>query len=105
MQKLPVYRTYQCAICHASAEPVSGDDLNSCGVDFERNRYEWNAVLAAKDSDGDKSSNGYELSDSNGDGTLDPGLTIERGNPGDAANTPSAVDRSTWGILKSLFED
>jgi hypothetical protein len=103
MQKLPVYRTYQCTICHASSRPVAGNDLNKFGVDFKSNGQVWNAALAAKDSDGDAFTNGVELGDENGDGI--PEISIERSNPGDPLNTPNSVDRSTWGILKSLFED
>jgi hypothetical protein len=103
MQKLPLYRTYRCAICHKSSQPVSGQDLNVFGVDFRSNAYLWNAALAAKDSDEDGFRNGLELGDENGDGV--PEIAVERSNPGDPFNTPNSVDRSTWGILKSLFED
>ena len=103
MKKLPVYRTYRCAICHKSAQPVSGQDLNAFGVDFRSNSFEWNYALASKDSDADGFRNGLELGDENGDGI--PEIAVERSNPGDPLNTPNSVDRSTWGILKSLFED
>ncbi len=103
MKRLPVYRTYQCTICHESSRPLTGDDLNNFGVDFNNNARAWNSTLAAKDSDKDGFRNGVELGDENGDGIAEVG--IERSNPGDPLNTPNSVDRSTWGILKSLFED
>ena len=59
--------------------------------------------IAVKDSDLDGFSNGLELGDEDGDGI--PEIGIERSNPGDPLNTPSSVDRETWGLIKSLFED
>jgi hypothetical protein len=102
MLSLPVYKHYQCLLCHNTAAPVSAD-LNAFGNDFKKNGYTWNAALAMKDSDGDGFPNGDELGDANGDGIAD--VSIERSNPGDRLNTPNSVNRSTWGILKSLFED
>ena len=63
MRSLPVYRRYRCLLCHRSATPVSGQDLNSFGADFKKNGYAWNATLALKDSDGDSYPNGDELGD------------------------------------------
>jgi hypothetical protein len=102
MKSLPVYKHYRCLLCHNSANPMSAD-LNSFGTDFKKNGYAWNSTLAVKDSDGDGFPNGDELGDANGDGVAEIGL--ERSNPGDRLNTPNSVLRSTWGILKSLFED
>jgi hypothetical protein len=104
MRALPVYKHYRCALCHTTANPVAGSaSLNSFGVDFQTNGYKWNATLAAEDSDGDGYSNGMELGDDNGDGT--PNTSFERSNPGDRYNTPNSVDKQTWGVIKSLFED
>ncbi|MFA4948443.1 MAG: hypothetical protein WC674_08065 [Candidatus Krumholzibacteriia bacterium] len=102
MRSLPVYRRYKCLICHKSAAPVSAD-LNSFGSDFRKNGYSWNIALALKDSDGDGYPNGDEIGDGNGDGVPDVGL--EYSNPGDPMNVPNSIDRGTWGILKSLFEE
>jgi hypothetical protein len=102
MRSLPVYKHYKCLLCHNTATPVSAD-LNPFGTDFKKNGYTWNNALAVKDSDGDGFPNGDELGDENGDGVPDVG--IERSNPGDMLNTPNSINRSTWGILKSLFED
>jgi hypothetical protein len=102
MRSLPVYRHYKCLLCHKSAAPVSAD-LNSFGFDFKKNGYSWNNAFALKDSDGDGYPNGEELGDTNGDGDADVGF--ERSNPGDPMNVPNSIDRGTWGILKSLFEE
>lgn len=102
MRSLPVYRHYRCLLCHKSSAPVSAD-LNSFGIDFKKNGYSWNNALAVKDSDGDGYPNGDELGDENGDGDAEVGF--EYSNPGDPMNMPNSIDRGTWGILKSLFED
>jgi hypothetical protein len=102
MRSLPVYRHYKCLLCHKSYTPVSAD-LNTFGLDFKKNGYSWNNALAVKDSDGDGYPNGDEIGDKNGDGEADVGF--EYSNPGDPMNVPNSIDRGTWGILKSLFED
>ena len=102
MRSLPVFRHYRCLLCHKSAAPVSAD-LNSFGSDFKKNGYSWNNALALKDSDGDGYPNGDEIGDGDGDGTADVGF--EYSNPGDPMNVPNSIDRGTWGILKSLFEE
>ncbi len=103
MRSLPVYRHYKCLLCHKSAAPTSSGDLNSFGSDFRKNGYAWNNALAVKDSDGDGYPNGHEIGDENGDGTAEVGF--EYSNPGDPMNIPNSIDRGTWGILKSLFEE
>ena len=104
MSKLPVYERYQCALCHTVAEPVNGNaPLNAFGSDFHANGDKWDSVLAAKDSDGDTFSNGFELGDEDGDGTSS--ITIERSNPGDNLDSPSSLDEKSWGIIKRLFND
>jgi hypothetical protein len=102
MKTLPAYKRYKCLICHTVAQPTSASQLNSFGVDFQKNGYIWNIALAVKDSDGDGFPNGVELGDENGDGQADTGF--ERSNPGDRLNTPSSVNQGTWSLLKSLFE-
>ncbi|XP_055888284.1 temptin-like [Biomphalaria glabrata] len=42
-----------------------GGPLNSFGIDFRNNNYVWNVTLCAKDSDGDRRTNGEELGDPN----------------------------------------
>ena len=103
MRSLPVYKHYKCKLCHESAAPTSSSDLNEFGIDFKNNGYSWDEALAAMDSDGDGFRNGIELGDETGDGVADIGF--ERSNPGDPLNTPNSIDRGTWGVLKSLFED
>ena len=103
MEKLPVYRQFKCAICHQSANPISGMDLNDFGIDFKNHGYAWGSTLAGLDSDGDGFSNGIELGDEDGDGI--PEVTSERSNPGDPVNHPSSIDPRTWSIIKGLFAE
>lgn len=104
MQKLPVYERFKCLLCH-QADPVeSGQtDLNPFGVDFQKNDYTWDPVLAALDSDGDGFTNGFELGDDYG--THTPSVSRERSNPGDPYDRPSSVNEETWGMIKRLFAD
>jgi len=104
MSKLPVYERYRCALCHTVAAPVNGNaPLNVFGSDFHANGDKWDSVLAAKDSDRDTFTNGFELGDEDGDGTST--VTLERSNPGDSGDAPSSVDERSWGIIKKLFND
>ncbi|UCF05555.1 MAG: hypothetical protein JSV33_00530 [bacterium] len=103
MNSLPVNKHFGCTLCHVAPNPTVGTDLNSFGKDFQANGLEWNADLAAIDSDGDGFSNGLELGDENGDGT--PEVYFERSNPGDPFNYPNSINQETWSIIKSLFED
>ena len=103
MQKLPVYEDLTCEICHASSEPrIGAAELNSFGEDFKVNEYEWNKKLAEMDSDGDGSTNGIEIGDSNGDGVTT--ISRVRSNPGDPLDKPSSIDQKTWGVIKSLYK-
>jgi hypothetical protein len=104
MSKLPVYERYQCALCHALSEPVTGNaPLNAFGNDFHANGDKWDNALAIKDSDGDSFTNGFELGDDEGDGI--PDISRERSNPGNHDDTPSSLDEESWGIIKKLFTD
>ena len=106
MTKLPSSSRFSCLICHTTAAPtVESNDVNPFGVDFVANGLKWDAILAAKNSDGDGCPNGFELGDRDGDGRLDPGLTSEPGNPGDPGDCTVAIDAATWGELKKLFEE
>ena len=104
MSKLPVYERYQCALCHAVSEPVTGNaPLNDFGIDFHANGDKWDNALAMKDSDQDGFANGIELGDDEGDGI--PNVSRERSNPGNPLDKPSSVDEESWGIIKKLFTD
>ena len=102
MERLPVYKRYQCAICHTSSTP-SAMDLNQFGKDYQSNGHIWDETLALMDSDRDNYPNGIELGDEDGDGQ--PEIFIERSNPGDPLNNPSSIDKDTWGVIKNLFRD
>lgn len=102
MQQLPVSSRFACLICHDTAEPLSAD-LNGFGTAFEQNGSQWNATLAAKSSDTDGCTNGFELGDENGDGKLDDtSLDAERYNPGNDDCELQLTDKA-WGQLKQLF--
>ncbi|HSG29791.1 MAG TPA: hypothetical protein VLA34_15020 [Candidatus Krumholzibacterium sp.] len=106
MKTLPLYQRYQCAICHSTSAPTTGDaTLNDFGTAFHANGDVWNAALAGADSDGDGYPNGIEIGDEDGDGTPTAGLTVEPSNPGDPGQTPSSVPPKTWGVIKRLFDE
>ncbi|MBI4658894.1 MAG: CHRD domain-containing protein [Verrucomicrobia bacterium] len=87
---IPNGSTFSCANCHFS--PFGGDARNPFGVDVSNivggfsPRPFWSPALAAKDSDGDGTSNGEELGDPDGDGVPTPGVVVT--NPGDATSKP-----------------
>jgi hypothetical protein len=104
MQRLPVSSRFQCLNCHVVQSPTSANaTLNAFGEDFLANDSRWNAALAAGSSDGDNCTNGFELGDENGDGSLDDlALFAERKNPGQDDCTLQ-LDPKAWGALKKLF--
>jgi hypothetical protein len=94
---------FQCLICHQTALPTSAN-LNPFGTAFQQNGSQWNAQLAAQSADADNCSNGFELGDENGDGTVDDvSLSLERYNPG-SDDCALQIQDSAWGALKKLFQ-
>ena len=86
--QLPNGSMIGCASCHVN--PSGGGTLTSFGRDINNNyltqpgrsgQVVWNAMLAMLDSDGDGVSNGRELGDPDGDGTVDASIQVT--NPGD----------------------
>lgn len=86
--QLPNGSMIGCASCHVN--PSGGGTLTAFGRDINNNyltqpgrsgQVVWNAALAMRDSDGDGVSNGQELGDPDGDGTVDPSIQVT--NPGD----------------------
>ena len=86
--QLPNGSALGCASCHVN--PGGGGTLTSFGRDINNNyltqpgrsgQVVWNAMLAMLDSDGDGVSNGQELGDPDGDGTVDASIQVT--NPGD----------------------
>jgi hypothetical protein len=107
MQRLPSYSTYACGNCHASNPPSSLDDyaLNGFGEDFKSNGFAWDDSLAARNSDGDRCTNGFELGDEDGDGFVDEGTSShENSNPG-VVDCEVALTPKTWGLIKSIFKN
>ena len=88
VSQLPNGSALGCASCHV--DPAGGGPLTSFGRDINNNyltqsgrsgNVQWNAMLAMLDSDGDGVSNGRELGDPDGDGTVDSSIQVT--NPGD----------------------
>ena len=86
--QLPNGSALGCASCHVN--PNGGGTLTAFGRDINNNYLvpsgrtgvvQWNAILAMLDSDGDGVSNGQELGDPDGDGTVDSSIQVT--NPGD----------------------
>ena len=89
VEQIPNGNKFGCLNCHNSSY---GGSLNSFGLSVEsvvgrgsRASF-WNSVLAAKDSDGDGSSNGEELGDPDGDGKSTDGAEIT--NPSNPESKP-----------------
>ena len=89
VDQIPNGNKFGCLNCHNSSY---GGSRNSFGLSVESvvgrgsNASFWNSVLAAKDSDGDGSSNGEELGDPDGDGKSTDGAEIT--NPSDPESKP-----------------
>lgn len=87
--QLPNGSAFNCGTCHVSS--AGGGPRNPFGqavqaITGSSSVAFWSASLAAKDSDGDGSSNGVELGDPEGDGTATPGWKVT--NPGSASSKP-----------------
>jgi hypothetical protein len=87
--QIPNGNKFGCLNCHNSSY---GGSLNSFGFSVKSvvgrgsKATFWNSVLAAKDSDGDGSSNGEELGDPDGDGKSTDGAEIT--NPSNPESKP-----------------
>jgi hypothetical protein len=103
MEELPTSDKFRCLNCHTLQDPqLSEAELNPFGNAFKDNGSKWNEALARSGADGDNCTNGFELSDENGDGVLDVGRTEERSNPGDPG-CALQLSETTWQNLKELF--
>jgi hypothetical protein len=68
---------------------------------------QWNASLAAMDSDGDGYTNGEELLDPDGEWTMgepDPGNPDDATNPNDSDENPSPAESFSFGEIKATFK-
>ena len=93
LSQIPNGSVFSCANCHVN--PAGGGARNVFGSVVESGflngmgasaTVNWNAGLAALDSDGDGATNGEELGDLDGDGVPVDGAVVT--NPGDSASTP-----------------
>ena len=91
--QIPNGSVFSCANCHVN--PAGGGERNVFGSVVESGflngmgasaTVNWNAGLAALDSDGDGATNGEELGDPDGDGVPVDGAVVT--NPADSASTP-----------------
>lgn len=94
IDQLPNGSTLGCGACHVSSS--GGGARNKFGLDVgaitgTANKPFWSATLAAKDSDGDGFSNGVELGDPEGDGTVIAGWKPTF--PGNANSKPAVVNQ------------
>ena len=103
MQALPTSSRFRCLNCHTIQDPSAAQAaLNPFGRAFKDNGSRWDTKLARSGADGDNCTNGFELSDEDGDGKLDPGRIEERGNPGESG-CALQLSATTWQTLKILF--
>ena len=113
MRDLPTFESYGCQNCHdgsgVTTEFVPADQanqLNDFGEDWVENGRIWNRDLAQANSDGDGCTNGFELSDPNGEwrpGFPRPTTSGARNNPGAQGDCALPLNEETWGTLKALF--
>ena len=98
VSQLPNGSLLGCASCHVN--PNGGGTLTPFGRDINNNyltqsgrtgNVQWNAMLAMLDSDGDGVSNGQELGDPDGDGTVDSSIQVT--NPGDPTSFVQQVSQ------------
>ncbi len=103
MQALPSSSRFRCLNCHNVQDPAAAQAaLNPFGRAFKDNASRWDEKLARGGADGDNCTNGFELSDENGDGKLDAGRNEERSNPGELG-CALQLKAETWQNLKQLF--
>lgn len=114
LRALPTDNKFGCLNCHAgsgataSTVPASTAlTLNQFGLDWLNFGSVWTPEFAARNSDGDGCSNGFEMGDPAGSWTpADSRISIppaDQRNPGDASDCALPIGEDSWGTLKSLF--
>lgn len=97
---LPNGTVNSCSNCHFN--PSGGGSRTSFGNAFRSNSFQWNAVLAAMDSDNDGFTNGVELQDLNSEWSF--GMPNAIGDPskvtlpGDKSSFPTSVIESNLNL-------
>ncbi len=101
--KIPFGTTLSCIACHPAGDYHS---LTTFGNLYDSQGNQWNATVAAPDSDGGGIANGVELLDPDGtwqQGDPDPGNPIYISNPSISSDDHVSIEELTWGLIKVLF--
>jgi hypothetical protein len=99
--RIPNGSTFGCSTCHNEEKFLT---------DFKAAGNKWTAALAAKDSDGDRASNGVELQDPEGKWTAGKADPKIRGwqtyNPDSRTSVPpyAPVEPMSMGRVKALYK-
>jgi hypothetical protein len=101
VERIPNGTVFGCNTCHNQEEFLA---------DFKAAGNKWSRALAAKDSDGDRASNGVELQDPEGKWTVgkaDPKIPgWQTYNPDNKGSVPpyAPVEPTSMGRVKALFK-
>ena len=101
--KIPFGTTLSCIACHP---PGDNHSLTTFGSLYDSQGNQWNATVAAPDSDNGGVTNGTELLDPSGNwqvGDPNPGSPVYMSNPSITEDDHVSIEEITWGIIKVLF--
>jgi len=101
--KIPFGSMLSCIACHPAGDNHS---LTAFGSLYDSQGNQWNATVAAPDSDSGGITNGVELLDPDGtwqQGDPNPGNPVYMSNPSITSDDHVSIEEITWGIIKILF--
>jgi hypothetical protein len=109
VSQLPNGSKFSCNTCHTNGSTSS---LNKFGQEVKKSYYtghnvNWVSALAKLDSDGDGTTNGQELLDTDGIwkiGFTNPGSTDDVTNPGDEKSKPTSVWENSNNLLTGALK-